>query len=80
MLSTEKKAELAVQGQCVAQRRLSEADADVERRNWVKEVLIWFFKKPTENSNLKDWSRTTRINGLVRLNERRSKKNVENWT
>ena len=30
----EQKAELAVRGECAAQRRLSEAEADMEIRNW----------------------------------------------
>ena len=30
----ERKAELAVQGECEAQRRLSEAEADMDIRNW----------------------------------------------
>ena len=30
----EQKAELAVQGECSAQRRLSEAEADMEVRRW----------------------------------------------
>ena len=29
-----RKAELAVQGDCAAQRRLSEAEADMDRKNW----------------------------------------------
>ena len=30
----EKEAELAVQGKCVAQKRLSEAEAEMDKRNW----------------------------------------------
>ena len=32
----EQKAELAVQGECAAQKRLSEADAEMDIRNWAK--------------------------------------------
>ena len=30
----EKKAELAFQGECIAQKRLSEAEAEMDRRSW----------------------------------------------
>ena len=30
----EKEAEVAVQGKCVAQKRLSEAEAEMDKRNW----------------------------------------------
>ena len=36
------------------------------------------FMKPIENSNVKDWSCTKRINGLIRLKERRLIC-AENW-
>ena len=49
----EQKAELAVQGECVAQKRLSEAEAEngkKEIRN--KEIMVLPSMKPIENLNL----------------------------
>ena len=50
----EQKAELAVRGECAAQRRLSEADADMDERNREQRHVILPSMKPIENSNLKD--------------------------
>ena len=36
-----------------------------------KEILIWPIVKPIKNSNLKDWNCTKRINGLIKLKEKR---------
>ena len=47
----EQKAELAVQGECAAQRRLSGAEAEMDIRN--KEILILPSMKAIENSKLK---------------------------
>ena len=46
------------------------------RQKWTKEIgnkemLILLFVKPIDNSNLKDWSGTKQIGGLIRLKERR---------
>ena len=38
---------------------------------WNKEKLILFFLKSIESLNLKDWSFIKRINGQIRLNEKR---------
>ena len=46
------KADLAVREECAVQRRLSEAEADVETRKWEKKVLIRLFMKPIENMSL----------------------------
>ena len=66
----EQKGELAVRRGCAAQRRLSEAEADMDIRNW-EQIRILPSMKPIENSYLKDWSCTKRNNGLIRLKERR---------
>ena len=72
----EQKAESAVQGECAAQRRLSEAEADMYVRNWEQRNADSV--KPIENLNLKDWSCTRRINGQIRLKEKRLISS-ENW-
>ena len=60
------------QGECAAQTRLSEAEADMDIRNWEQRNSdIAFFLKPIENSNLKDWSCIRRINGHIRCKEKR---------
>ena len=74
----EQKAELADQGECVAQRRFSEAEADMNIRNWEQRILIWPFMKPIEASNLRDWSCIRQINGQIRLKVKRLIY-VENW-
>ena len=66
----EQKADLAVREEYAAQRRLSEAEADMEIRNWEKRSSDVALHETIENSNLKDWSCTKRINGLIRLSER----------
>ena len=53
------------------------------KRTWKQEsgkraVLMWLFMKPIENSNVRDWSCTRRINGQIRLKEKRSTY-LENW-
>ena len=60
------KAGLAVQHKCAAQKRLCEAE---EIGN--KEMLILPSTKPIEHSNLKDWSSIRRLNGPIRLKEKR---------
>ena len=61
---------MADRGECAAQRRLSEAEADMDERNWEQRSSDGaFYMKPIENSNLKDWSCTRRISGLIRLTE-----------
>ena len=68
----EKKAELAVQGECVAQKRLSEAEAEMGHKNLgSKKCWILPCMKPIENSNLRVWSFIRRINGQIRLKEKR---------
>ena len=63
----EQRVELAVRGDCVTQRRLSEADADMEIRSW-----DGVMRRPSiENSNLEDWRCTKRINELIKLKQRR---------
>ena len=75
----EQQAELAVQGECAAQRRLSEAEADMGIRNWEQgNSDMAFFMKPIANSNLKDWNCTKRISGQIRLKEKRLIY-AENW-
>ena len=71
----EQKAEMAVRGECAAQRRLSEAEADMDIINWEQgNSDMALFMKPIENSNLKDWSCTRRISGQIRL--KREKMNL----
>ena len=43
----EQKADLGVQGECAAQRRLSEAEADMSMIHWEQRVLIWPSMKRT---------------------------------
>ena len=68
----EKKAALAFQGECAAQTRLSEAEAEMDRRKWKKEMLILHSLKPIENLNLRDCSSIRRLDGPIRLKEKRS--------
>ena len=68
----ERGAELAVQGDSEAQKRLSEAEAEMDIRNWdLRNVDIAASIKPIENSNCRDWSFIRRINGQIRLKEKR---------
>ena len=68
----EQKADLAVRHECAAQRRSSEAEADMETRSGKREVLIWLFMQPIEKVSLKDWCCIKLINGLIRLREKGS--------
>ena len=65
----EQKADLAVRGECAAPRRFFEAEADMEIRNWEQKGSDTALYETNENSNLKDWSCTKQINGLIRLKE-----------
>ena len=67
----EQKAETAARGECAAQRRLSEAEANMDIRNWEQRNYGGPFVKLIENSNIKDWNCTKRIKELIRLKERR---------
>ena len=68
------KAELAVRGEQSAQQRLSEAGAEIGKR----EILKVLFMRLIKNSNPNDYSYNWRINGLLRLKERRLVC-VKNW-
>ena len=72
------KAEMAVRGGCAAQRRFSAAEADMDIRNWEQRNSDIALYEAIENSNLKDWNRTKRISGLIRLKEKRII-HAENW-
>ena len=61
------KAELAVRGENSAQQKLSEAGAEIVKR----EFVILLFMRLIKNSNPNDYSYNWRINGLLRLKERR---------
>ena len=66
----EQKAEWAVQGECQAQKKTIEAQiGQKEIEN--KDVLTLPLMKPIENSHLKDWNCVRRINGQIRLKEKR---------
>ena len=65
----EHKAELAVQGESAAHRRLSEAEADMNIRDG----------EPKNSDMALYESCITRINGLIRLEKKRSGY-LENWT
>ena len=63
----ERKADLAVRGEKLAQRKIFEAEAEVEARNWEIEIQILLFLRSIRSSN--DSSYNMRINGLIRLKE-----------
>ena len=68
----ERKAESARRGESAAQKRLSDAEADLEiRRLERKNSEIALFMSLIENSNLKDYNHIKRINGLISLKEKR---------
>ena len=63
----ERKAESAVRGESAAQKRPSEAEADMEVRNWEQkrsEVALC-----ETHRELEDWNYNKRINRLIRLKE-----------
>ena len=57
----EQEVELAVQGNGVAQKRLSEAEAEMDKRNWEQRDADIALQ------SLRDWSFIRRINGQIRL-------------
>ena len=71
MSTLNRKADLAVQGECAALKIYLKL-----RQKWTEEIvnrekLILPSLKPIENSNLKGWSFVRRINGQIRLREKR---------
>ena len=60
-------------------QRLSEAEAQIGQKEIEnKDVLTLPSMKPIENSHLKDWNCVRRINGQIRLKEKRLVY-VEGW-
>ena len=45
----ERESRRALQGECMAQLRLSEAEVEMERKSWRGEILIWLYKKSITN-------------------------------
>ena len=74
----ERKADLAVRGEKLAQQRFCEAEADVEVKHWEKRKSDIVFMRSIRSSNLNDFSYNKRINGLIRLKEIKSAC-MENW-
>ena len=62
-----REAERALQGECMAQRRLSEAEVALDRKKVGKEeILIFLSMQPINSLNHRDWSYIRRINGLIK--------------
>ena len=55
----------------MAQRKMQEAEAEVEARKWETEIPTLLFKRSIKNLNLSDFSYNKRISGLIRLRERK---------
>ena len=58
----EKKADHAIQGECAAQTRLSEAQAEFDQREWIGEMLKLLFMKLSDSLNPKEWGSVRQIN------------------
>ena len=56
----------------MAQRKLCEAEAEVEARNWEKRNSDFVFRRPIKNLNLSDFSDIKQINGQIKLRETKS--------
>ena len=63
----EREARRALQGECIAQRRLSEAEVEMDRKVGRGEILIWLFPKPIVNLNHSKWSYIMQTSELVKL-------------
>ena len=76
----ERKAELAVRREKMAQQRLYEAEADVEVKNIGKrETLTLLFMRSIKSLNPNGYSNNNkRISGLIKLKDKK-KACVENW-
>ena len=55
----------------MAQQRSFEAGADEEAKHWERRILTLLFVKLTRSLHPNDYSHNMRINGLIRLTERR---------
>ena len=66
----EQKAELAVQGECAAQKRLSEAEAEMDIRIWERrnaDIALFDTNRELESQRLELYQQ---INGQIRLKEK----------
>ena len=63
----ERKAEIAVQEENAAQKRLSAAEAYMEIRRWEQKNTEVAFLSLVENSNLRYYRCIRRFNGLISL-------------
>ena len=70
----ERKVDLAVRGERMAQQKLyeAEAEAEVEARNWKKEIMTSLFKRSIRSLNLNDFSNIKQVDGQIRLREIKS--------
>ena len=74
----EEEADLVVQGECAAQRRLFEAEADMNMRNWEQRNADVALHETNRELDLTDWSCIRRTNGQMKLEEKRFIY-AENW-
>ena len=75
----EKEAERAFQGYFAAQKRLSDAQAEIDRKkNGTEEMLILLFLRLADNLNPREWSSDRRTTRLIRLKGKRVGY-LENW-
>ena len=69
MNTLKREAERALQGECMAQRGLSEGELEMDRRRWERRVLTLLSMKSINSLNHRDWSYIRRIKGLIMLTE-----------
>ena len=66
----EKKAERALQGECTAQKRLSEAEVEMDRNSRERRHSDIALYQTINNLNHKNWSYIRRISGRIELKEK----------
>ena len=74
----ERKVDSAVRGDMMGQRNLYEAEAEVEARNWEREIPTLLFRRSIKNLNLIDVNYTKQVDEQIRLEETTSVC-MENW-
>ena len=68
----EQKADHACQGECAARTRLSEAQAELDRRQWERRNADIALHELACSSNPRGWNFIRQINWLIRLEGKRA--------
>ena len=55
----------------MVQQKLYEAEAEVEAKYWEREFRVLLFMRSIRSSNLNDFSYNKRIDGQIRLKEKK---------